>query len=210
MLKLLRSLFTIVFLLTFTAAFSQTTQIDSLKNLIHTIIEDKNAQIGKAEVQYKTAIKEVELEKAVLEKKLQEQQLAEANFQLTAILFISIITVAFIITFYFLKSKRIIAEREAQKLLVEAIEKRLVELHLNHEGTETQIDISQINQELIPPLTENELETLRLSLEGLTNSEVAEKLSESIEAVKFDLRNVYKKIKGKGKKKMFNYITKSS
>ena len=162
------------------------------------------------EIRFETAQNEAELEKTTLENKLQEQQLAEANFQLVTILVISIITVAFIITFYFLRSKRTIAEREAQELQVEALEKRLLELQLKHEGTEKTIDISQINQELIAPLTEREIETLQLSLEGLPNSEIAEKLFVSINTIKFHLRNIYLKLGVKGKKEVLNYVAKSS
>jgi len=177
-----------------TTAFSQTTEIDSLKNLINALSEDRDEKMAELEVEYKLTKKETELENAVLKNKLQDQQLAEADFQLIAILFISIITVAFIITFYFLKSKRTIAEREAQELQIEAIEKRLLEIKLKYEGIEKTIDISQINKELITPLTEREIETLQLSLDGLPNNEIAEKSFESINTIKFHLRKIYQKL----------------
>lgn len=159
---------------------------------------------------YQSDYKEVKLENTALENKLQEQQLNEANFQLFVILFISIVTVGFVVTFYFLRSKGLIAEREAQELQVEALEKRLLELQLKHEGIEKTIDIVQINQELMSPLTEGEIDALQLSLKGLPNNEVAEKLFVPVNMVKFYLRKAYQKLGVKGEKEVFNYVTKSS
>lgn len=169
---------------------------------------NENKKIAEMEVRFETAQKEADLEKDALQNKLQVQQLNEANFQLIAILFISIITVAFVITFYFLRSRKAIAEREAQELQVEALEKRLLKLQLKHEGIEQIINISQIIQNLQPSLTENEIEALQLSLEGLPNNEIAEKMFVSINAVKFHLRNIYKKLGVSGKKGTLNYVAK--
>ncbi len=193
---------TLCLLLSVTSIFSQSSKIDTLE-------EYKNKEIAIMEVRYETAQKEAKLEQAALENELIEQQLAEANFQLIAILIISFITVAFVITFYFLKAKKVIAERLAQELQVEAIEKYLFELQLKHEGTEKTIDITQINQNLSSPLAEREIEALQLSLEGLPTSEIAEKLSEPINTVKFHLRNTYQKLSVKGKKKVVNYVVNS-
>lgn len=209
-------------LFSFTSVFSQYAQIDSLKSLIGSSPDSTklklHLQLAKAyeventetQLLFEVAQKEADLENAALENKLEEQQLNEANFQLVAILFISIITVGFVITFYFLKSKRLIAEREAQELQVEALKKRLLELQLKHEGTEKTIDIAQINQELMSPLTEHEMEALQLSLEGIPNNEIAENISVSINTVKFHLRNSYQKLDVKGKKEVLNFVTKLS
>lgn len=169
-----------------------------------------NNKIAEMEVRFETTKKEADLEKAALENKLQEQKLNEENFQLIAILSISIITVAFVITFYYLRSKQNIADKLVQDLQVEALKERLFELQLKHEGTEKIIDIGQINKDLPSPLTEREIEALQLSLKGLTNGEIAEKLFISINSVKFHLQNIYKKLSVKGKKEVFNYVAKFS
>lgn len=174
------------------------------------INQDRNKKIAEMEISIKKAKKEADLDKAALENKLQEQKLNEENFQLIAILSISIITVAFVIIFYYLRSKQNIADKFVQDLQAEALKERLFELQLKHEGTEKTIDIIQINQDLQSPLTELEIETLHLSLEGLPNNEIAEKLLLSITTVKFHLRNIYKKLRVKGKTDVINYIVKSS
>lgn len=218
-LHLLISIFFCIFF-SFTSVFSQPTQIDSLKSLISSSADSTrlklHLQLAKAyevenietQLLFEVAQKEADLENAALENKLKEQQLNEANFQLFTILFISIVTAGFVISFYFLLSKRLIAEREAQELQVEALKKRLLELQLKHEGAEKTIDIAQINQELTSPLTEPEMEALQLRLKGFPNSEISEKLFVSINTVKFHLRNTYQKLDVKGKKEVLNFVTK--
>lgn len=179
-------------------ALSQSEKNDSLSGLIETSIDST-----------KTTPEESKFDKAELENKLKQHQLDEANFQLVAILLMSIIIVVFIIVYYFLRSKRNITEIKAQELQIEALEKRLLELQLNHEGIEKTIDLSELNKDLRSPLTEREIETLLLSIKGLPYIEIAEKLFISVIAVKDSLMSIYKKLDVKGKKQVINYVVKS-
>ncbi len=189
-------------------ALSAFSQYDLLKESLLNI-ENKKA-ISLIEIKYKVDKSALENEILVLENTIIKKEVDDANFQLITILIISLITVGFIITFYFLKSKRAIAERLAQDLQVEALKQRLLELQFKHEGAHASVNLSVINEDLPTPLTDREYEALQLSLKGHTNSEVAEELFVSINTVKFHLRNIYQKLGVNNKKGVIEYVAKSS
>ena len=196
-------------LFSYNTVFAHPSKIGS----INLYLKVSNTDVSKntdLELRLEALQKNSELEKSTLEKKLHEQQLNEANFQLFSILFMSIIIVGFVITFYFLKTKRLIAEREAQESRVEALKERLRNLQIKYGKDEKLIDFSLINQNLRLPLIESDIETLQMCLEGTPNSEIAEKLLLSTDKVKLQLRTIYQKLEDKNQKEGFNYTIKSS
>jgi LuxR family maltose regulon positive regulatory protein len=58
-------------------------------------------------------------------------------------------------------------------------------------------ELSRISQPLLDPLSERELEILRLVAEGLSNREVSERLFIALDTVKGHNRNIYQKLQVK-------------
>jgi len=120
----------------------------------------------------------------------------------------TILIITLLILFYRQRIKKQRAEQDAQELQIEALEKRLMDLNIS--PTETKIIADQLNKKIHTPLSEREFEVLILTLDGKSNSEIAEELFISISTVKFHLRNTYGKLGVNNRKEALDYVVKTS
>ncbi|MEQ9403303.1 MAG: tetratricopeptide repeat protein [Cyclobacteriaceae bacterium] len=170
--------------------------------------EDRNKKISEWEVKFETAQKEAEIEKLELEGKLKDANLARSRNAQIGIAGGAGLLIVFIVVFYKIRQKKQQAENEAQELQIEALQKRLTDLNINH--AEMKLDLNGLNAILHNPLTEREFDSLRLSLDGKTNAEIADNLFISVSTVKFHLRNTYGKLGVSNRKEAMVYISQSS
>jgi DNA-binding NarL/FixJ family response regulator len=91
--------------------------------------------------------------------------------------------------------------------LVESIEDKLSRLSFDYAGQRAGL-LSPLPPEIKRDLTPREREVLQLLLAGLTNEEIAEKLSLSIETVKTHRRNIYRKLSVKNSRKFLRKLRK--
>ena len=167
------------------------------------------SRIAELETKYETEKKEAEIEQLSLENSLHEANLARSRNAQLAIGIGSVLTIILVIVFFTLRHKRHVAEREAQELQIEALQKRVMEIQSSSD-TFININLDQFNQKLHNDLTEREFEILRLSLENKTNSEISEELFISVSTVKFHLRNIYAKLGVNNRKEAFEYVAKKA
>ena len=93
---------------------------------------------------------------------------------------------------------------------MEALKKRFMELHSSPAELAVALEFNDLNEKLNTKLTEREFDALRLSLEGKTNVEIADKLFISVSTVKFHLRNTYSKMGVGNRKEAFQLMLKTS
>jgi ATP/maltotriose-dependent transcriptional regulator MalT len=173
------------------------------------ISQEKNNKIAELEVSFSTAQKEAEIVRLSLANDLNAANLARSrNAQIGLFTAGSLIIISLII-FFTQRSKKMKAEREAQELQVEAMKKRFMELHSSPAELAVDLDLTDLNNKLNTPLTEREFDALRLSIEGKTNTEIAESLFISVSTVKFHLRNTYSKMGVGNRKEAFQYMLKT-
>lgn len=171
---------------------------------------DVRMEIANLQTKYETTKKESEIKKLTLENQLKDANLAKSRNAQYAIVIGSSLTILLLIVFFILRQKKVIAERKAQELQVEALKKRFMELHSSPAELAVEMDFSDMNEKLHTPLTEREFETLKLSIEGKTNIEIGTCLLISVNTVKFHLRNTYSKIGVGNRKEAFQFMLKSS
>lgn len=175
---------------------------------IDQVNEDRNQKIAEWEAKFETTQKEAEIDRLSLETELQKAQLNTSRI----ILFIggggSLVIIILIVMVYTQRLKKKKAEQEAQDLQIEALEKRLIDLNIT--PSEPAINALELNNKIQTPLSDREFEVLRLSLEGKSNSEIAESLFVSISTIKFHLRNTYGKLGVNNRKEALDYVVKTS
>lgn len=172
--------------------------------------EDKNAKIAEMETKYETAQKESKIKTLSLSNNLKAVELSRAKAIQASIIIGALLLLTFLIIFIILRSKKLKAEKEAQLLQMEALQKRFIELHSSPAEIAVALEIVELNEKLYTPLTSREFDVLKLSIEGKTNVEIGDALFISISAVKFHLRNTYSKMGVKNRKEAFKQILKSS
>jgi DNA-binding CsgD family transcriptional regulator/Tfp pilus assembly protein PilF len=182
-------------------------QRQALDTRYEELSQEKNDRIAELEVAYETTQKEAEIKRLSLENDLQEQEFQSTRIFLTASFSVSILILILILTIYYQRSRKQSAEREAQQLQIEALQKRLIDL--NASPVAMHLELSDLNRQLHNELTEREYEVLSLSMEGKTNQEIAEKLFISGSTVKFHLRNVYAKLGVNNRKEAVEYVAKA-
>lgn len=171
---------------------------------------DVKARIAELETKYETEKKEAEIEKLSLENELKTANLAKSRNANIAMAIGGSLTVILLVVFFTLRHKKQQAEKEAQELQIEALKKRFMELHASPAELAVALEFHELNSKLNTKLTEREFEALKLSLEGKTNSEIADLLFISVSTVKFHLRNTYSKMGVGNRKEAFQLMLKTS
>lgn len=184
-----------------------------LRNLVVNINDsltsaEAKERLADVETKYETEKKEAEIKRLSLENNLQDANLARSRNAQYAIGTGSILAITLLVVFFTLRSKKQKAEQEAQELQIEALQKRLFDMNLN--PYEKQLNLDGLNKILNTPLTEREFETLDLSLQEKSNTQIADQLFISKSTVKFHLRNTYKKLGVGNRREALAYINKSS
>lgn len=172
------------------------------------INEDRNKKITEWEAKYESAKKEAEIERLAHESALQKTEIANFRLIATTIGIATVIILGLLIAFYAQRLKKKRAEQQAQELQIEALEKRLIDLNIS--PSQPEVTISDLNEKINTPLSDREFEVLKLSLDGKTNTEIAEHLFVSISTVKFHLRNTYGKLGVSNRKEALVYVAKKS
>lgn len=170
--------------------------------------QEKSRQIGELETRYQTEKKEAEIARLGLENELKDANLARSRNAQLAIGIGGVMTIIGLLVFFVLRNKKMRAENEAQELQVEALKQRLTDL--NAAPVRMDLDLQHLNGQLHNSLTEREFEILTLSMDGLTNSEIADKVFVSTSTIKFHLRNTYAKLGVSNRKEAIDYVVKSS
>lgn len=170
--------------------------------------EEKARQIGELETKYETEKKETEINRLALENDLKDANLAKARNAQYALGIGGGMIIVVLIVYYIQRNKKLKVEREAQELQVEALKQRLTDL--NASPVRLNLDLEHLNKQLHNSLTEREFEILTLSMDGLTNNEIAEKVFVSTSTIKFHLRNTYAKLGVSNRKEAIDYVVKSS
>ncbi|WP_191860816.1 LuxR C-terminal-related transcriptional regulator [Hanstruepera ponticola] len=167
------------------------------------------ARVAALETQYETAKKEKEIQKLTFESQLNKAYLEKARNKQLIIAVSGFAVILIIIIFFVSKHKKEKAERIAQSLQVEALQKRFIELHSSPAELSVDLKMQELNQKLETPLTDREFEALKLCIAGKTNSEIAGELFVSVSTIKFHLRNAYSKLGVNNRKEAFKYMLKS-
>ncbi|WP_369971943.1 tetratricopeptide repeat protein [Psychroserpens sp. XS_ASV72] len=176
---------------------------DSLGNV------DVKARIAELETQYETTKKEKEIQKLTYESQLKSANLEKARNEKIMLIVGSLAIIASLILFFITKHKKEKAERIAQSLQVEALQKRFMELHSSPSELSVDLNMDELNHKLQTPLTEREFETLKLCIAGKTNTSIADEMSVTVSTVKFHLRNAYSKLGVNNRKEAFKYMLES-
>ncbi|MEQ9300307.1 MAG: tetratricopeptide repeat protein [Cyclobacteriaceae bacterium] len=171
---------------------------------------DQRELVSELQAKYETTKKEAEIERLSLENGLKDANLARSRNAQYAIGIGGALSIILLIVFFTLRHKKQLAEKQAQELQYDALQKRYIEMLNGPQTFALADDIEALNKKVVNPLTEREFETLTLGLKGKSNREIAEKLFVSESTVKFHLRNVYGKLGVANRKEALEYVVKSS
>ncbi|MDG5491770.1 tetratricopeptide repeat protein [Psychroserpens sp. SPM9] len=177
---------------------------DSLSNV------EVKARVAALEAQYETTKKEKEIQKLTYESQLKSANLIKARNENIMLIIGGLAIISMLILFFTIKHKKEKAERIAQTLQVEALQKRFMELHSSPSELSVDLNMDELNQKLQTPLTEREFETLKLCIAGKTNTNIAEDMFVTVSTVKFHLRNAYSKLGVNNRKEAFQYMLEST
>ncbi|MGE0590273.1 MAG: LuxR C-terminal-related transcriptional regulator [Cyclobacteriaceae bacterium] len=177
---------------------------DSIANV------DVKSRIAELETKYETEKKEAEITRLSLENDLNTANLARSRNANIALAIGGSLTVILLVVYFTQRYKKQQAEKEAQELQIEALKKRFMELHASPAELAVALEFHELNSKLNTKLTEREFDALKLSLEGKTNSEIADLLFISVSTVKFHLRNTYSKMGVGNRKEAFQLMLKTS
>jgi tetratricopeptide (TPR) repeat protein len=163
-------------------------------------------RVASLETQFETAKKEKEIQRLTFESKLKDANLSKSRSIQLALAVGSIAIILIVVIFFLAKQRKDKAERMAQALQMEALQKRFMELHTSPAELSVDLNMEELNQKLQTALTEREFETFKLCIAGKTNSEIAKQLFISVSTVKFHLRNIYSKLDVTNRKEAFQFI----
>lgn len=175
---------------------------------IEQVNEDRNEKIAEWEAKFETTQKKAEIQRLSLETELQQAEIRNTRILLVTGVGSSLVAIVLVIIIYNQRHKKHLAEKEAQELQIEALEKRLLDLNIT--PSEMDLNPEDLNEKIHTPLSERELEVLKLTLEGKSNSEIADSLFVSVSTIKFHLRNTYGKLGVNNRKEALDYVVKTS
>ncbi|MEP4136578.1 MAG: LuxR C-terminal-related transcriptional regulator [Cyclobacteriaceae bacterium] len=167
-------------------------------------------RVYELEAQFEAAQREAEIQRLEVENQLAELKADKFRNQMLFAVAGSLLIILLILALYFQRAKKAKAEKLAQESQYEALQKRFIEILNGPQSYELQDNLSELNEKLVNPLTEREYDALKLSLQGLTNKEIGDKLFVSDHTVKFHLRNIYNKLGVSNRKEALEYVVKSS
>lgn len=172
--------------------------------------EDVKSRIAELETKYETEKKKEEIIKLTLENELSTANLEKSRNAIITLVVGSTLFILLLVVYFTMRYKKQRAEKEAQDLQIEALKKRFMELHASPAELAVALEFHELNSKLNTKLTEREFEALKLSLEGKTNTEIADILFISVSTVKFHLRNTYSKMGVGNRKEAFQLMLKTS
>lgn len=178
-----------------------------LKDSLHNV--EIKERIARLETQFETEKKEKEIQKLTYEGQLKDANLSKARSDLINIIIGALAVIAVLSIVFISKQRKEKAERIAQTLQVEALQKRFMELHSSPSELSVDLNIDELNNKLQDSLTEREFETLKLCITGKTNAEIAKEMHVTVSTVKFHLRNAYSKLGVNNRKEAFRFMLKS-
>ncbi|MEZ4817171.1 MAG: tetratricopeptide repeat protein [Flavobacteriaceae bacterium] len=163
-------------------------------------------RVAALETQFETTKKEKEIQRLTFESQLKDANLSKARSTQIALGVGALAIILILIISFVAKQKKDKAERMAQALQVEALQKRFMELQSSPAELSVNLDMKELNKKLQTELSEREFEALKLCIEGKTNTDIAEQLFISVSTVKFHLRNAYSKLDVTNRKEAFQFI----
>ncbi|MEQ8924620.1 MAG: tetratricopeptide repeat protein [Fulvivirga sp.] len=166
-------------------------------------------QLAELQTKYETEKKESEIQQLKLENNLKEVSLANARNQIIGLFIIGFMLLALIAVYFTQRNKKLQAEKLQQEFQLDALRKRIIEIQ-SGDAVYEDVEIDSINEKINSPLTDRELEALKLIMQGKANREIAEALFVSINTVKFHLSNIYQKLGVANKREALEYVVKSS
>ncbi|MEO9476804.1 MAG: LuxR C-terminal-related transcriptional regulator [Cyclobacteriaceae bacterium] len=167
-------------------------------------------RVYELEAQFEAAQREAEIQRLEVENQLSELKADKFRNQMIFAVVGSLLIILLILALYLQRAKKAKAEKLAQESQYEALQKRFIEILNGPQTFELEEDLATLNAKLVNPLTEREYDALKLSLQGLTNKEIGDKLFVSDHTVKFHLRNIYNKLGVSNRKEALEYVVKSS
>ena len=143
-----------------------------------------------------------------MENEFNKKQLASQRTQylLTVIIFIILIVAIAIIAFVYLSRHRL-----KEQLLQAEVDQLRTQIKLVLEGdtSDWQMDANKFNESIPTPLSSREFEILNLALSDMSNGQIADKISLSVNTVKFHLKNIYEKLGVANRKEALQLALKS-
>ncbi len=188
----------------FTKAYMYQSQLMQIKDSL--MNEDISRQLGRLESKLELASKAAEIEQLSLKNELADARLSRSRIQLLMLLLVVLGTLIFI----YITAKKRKAEKLTQLQEYELLQKRFIEILNGPQTFALEDDLENLNTKLVNPLTEREYDALKLSMQGLSNSEIADQLFVSSNTVKFHLKNIYNKLGVSNRKEALAYVIKKS
>ncbi len=170
---------------------------------------DVKERVAELQTKYETEKKELEIESLILENNLKEANLEKAENELIGFIIVGLLTLSLLAVYYTQRNKKLRAEKIQQEFQLDALRKRIVEIQSGG-AVYDDLELDTINEKMNTPLTERELEALKLIMKGKANKEIADALFVSINTVKFHLTNIYQKLGVTNKKEALEYVVKTS
>ena len=184
------------------------------EKLISTSINDSlNAadaieRLANVEARYETEKKQQQIELLTTQNELSAISLEKkSREQMTVIIgAIVLLIIGLSVTYFIIRQVRL-----KQKLLTEETDNlRLRITSLIEQSPEApEIELEELNNRLVTPLTEREFEIFELAISQHSNSEIAEKVFLSVNTVKFHLKKVYEKLGVANRKEAFRFVVNS-
>ncbi|MEO9965292.1 MAG: LuxR C-terminal-related transcriptional regulator [Reichenbachiella sp.] len=172
--------------------------------------KERSIRVHELQTKFDVKKKEDQIARLTMKQELSEAQLSEARWQIIMVSSGAAFVVILAVVFFIFYKKKQRADQMAQHLQYEALQKRYLELVNGPTTFDLHLQLDELNQRLVNPLTEREYEVLQLSLTGMTNKQIADKIFVSVSTIKFHLGNVYNKFGVNNKNEALEYVVKTS